>query len=56
MPYDIVCEQCDFHKVEHRLDAARDQQSSHAEEQTGHEVAVEEFRMNGSRGTNPVHR
>lgn len=56
MPYDIVCDDCDFHEVEHRLDAARERKSEHEEDASGHQIVVEEFRMNGSRGTNPVHR
>lgn len=45
MPYDIVCEQCDFHKVEHRIDDAKEQKERHTEETT-HTIVIEEFRMN----------
>lgn len=56
MPYDIVCDDCDFHKVEHRLDAARERKSAHEADASNHDIVIEEFRMNGTRGTNPVHR
>lgn len=45
MPYDIVCEDCDFHKVEHRMDAAKEAKESHGEE-TNHTIVIQEFRMN----------
>lgn len=45
MPYEIVCEKCDFHKVEHRLDDAEERKGNHQEE-TDHTTAIQEFRMN----------
>lgn len=45
MPYDIVCDEGDFHKVAHRSDDAEDLKENH-EEETGHSVAIQEFRMN----------
>lgn len=45
MPYDVVCDQDDFHKVEHRIDDAEELAEEH-EEETGHSVDIEEYRMN----------
>lgn len=45
MPYDIVCDEGDFHKVEHRRDDAEERKEEH-EEETGHPVKIQEFRMN----------
>lgn len=47
MPYDIQCDDGDFHKVEHRLDDAEEVAENH-EEETGHTVTVQEYRMNSS--------
>lgn len=52
MPYNIACDECDFHKVRHRMDAAQDLQDEH-EEETGHDAAIQEFRMNGEVGSLP---
>lgn len=45
MPYDVVCEEDDFHKVEHRRDDAEDLKEKH-EEESGHTVEIAEYRMN----------
>ncbi|MFB6280489.1 MAG: hypothetical protein ABEH40_00510 [Haloferacaceae archaeon] len=45
MPYDILCDECDFHKVAHRRDQAEDERDGHADE-TGHSLEIKEYRMN----------
>lgn len=45
MPYDILCDECDFHKVSHRMDQAEEARDAHADE-TGHTLEIKEYRMN----------